>query len=75
MKLILSPKDNLNKIVLQNVKTFCLEGQTLCVVFEDGYARNYPLEHLWYYQSEQFNPEDDDAIESSLGVVFGARDA
>lgn len=51
MKLILSPKDNLNKIVLEDVATFALEGNTLVVVFETGRTRNYPLMHLWYYES------------------------
>lgn len=55
MKLILSPKDNLNKIELENVQTFCLEGETLCVIFEDGRTRNYPLYHLWYYESHVDN--------------------
>ena len=52
MRLILSPKDNLCKIVLTSVETFALEGDTLLVVFEDGDTRNYPLQHLWYYQSD-----------------------
>jgi len=51
MKLILSPKDNLNKITLDKVQTFALEGPTLLVVFESGETRNYPLLHLWYYKS------------------------
>jgi len=51
MNLILSPKDNLNKIILVDVKTFALEGQTLLVVFDSGRTRNYPLMHLWYYES------------------------
>ena len=51
MKLILSPKDNINKINLPNVETFCIEGPTLLVVFNDGRTRNYPLVHLWYYES------------------------
>lgn len=51
MKLILSPKDNLNKVTLENVQTFALEGNTLLVIFENGEARNYPLIHLWYYKS------------------------
>lgn len=55
MQLILSPKDNLNKIILENVETFALEGQTLLVVFEDGHTRNYPLMHLWYYRSDVDN--------------------
>lgn len=55
MKLILSPKDNLNKITLEEVKTFALEGETLLVVFESGKTRNYPLIHLWYYESHVNN--------------------
>jgi len=51
MELILSPKDNVNKMVLCDVETFCLEGSCLLVVFEDGRSRNYPLVHLWYYES------------------------
>jgi hypothetical protein len=52
MKLVLSPKDNVNKISLENVEVFAQEGRTLLVVFSDGRTRNYPLEHLWYYESE-----------------------
>jgi len=52
MNLILSPKDNINKITLENVETFALEGNTLLVVFIDGRTRNYPLIHLWYYQAQ-----------------------
>ena len=51
MQLILSPKDNLCKMTLDSVDGFALEGQTLLVVFDDGRTRNYPLEHLWYYES------------------------
>ena len=50
-KLILSPKDNLGKITLEGVSAFALEGGTLLVVFDNGDTRNYPLQHLWYYQS------------------------
>lgn len=51
MNLILSPKDNIGKITLENVSGFALEGATLLVIFEDGHTRNYPLIHLWYYRS------------------------
>jgi len=51
MQLTLSPKDNINKIELKDVETFCIEGPTLLVIFKDGRSRNYPLVHLWYYQS------------------------
>ena len=55
MKLILSPKDNGNKLVLRFVETFMLEGPTLGVVFKDGSRRNYPLCHLWWYGPDVIN--------------------
>jgi hypothetical protein len=51
MKLILSPKDNLGKMILDDVQGFAIEGCTLLVVFESGRTRNYPMQHLWYYES------------------------
>lgn len=51
MKLTLSPKDTLIKTTLERVQSFALEGETLLVVFEDGRTRNFPLMHLWYYES------------------------
>jgi hypothetical protein len=55
MTITLSPKDNLNKVTLNGVDTFALEGETLLVVFVDGRTRNYPLTHLWYYESHVDN--------------------
>ena len=52
MNLILSPKDNLCKLKLECVEAFAIEGVTLLVIFDDGRTRNYPLQHLWYYQSD-----------------------
>jgi len=51
MELILSPKDNIGKMILKDVDAFALEGETLLVVFKSGRTRNYPLMHLWYYES------------------------
>ena len=51
MKLILSPKDNINKIEME-VETYAQEGSTLLVIFADGRARSYPMEHLWYWEGE-----------------------
>ena len=51
MRLIISPKDNINKITLENVETFAIEGSTLLVVYNDGRCRNYPMCHLWYWES------------------------
>jgi len=52
MKLILSPRDTLTKIELQGVETFCMEANTLLVIFTNGHSRNYPYIHLWYWESE-----------------------
>ena len=51
MNLIISPKDNINKVVLKEVETFTLEGNTLLVVYQDGRTRNFPLVHIWYYEA------------------------
>lgn len=51
MKLILSPKDNINKIEVE-CETFAQEGQTLLVIFKDGRARSYPMQHLWYWEGQ-----------------------
>lgn len=51
MKLILSPKDNLGKIILSGVVAFSEQVNTLVVIFEDGRTRNYPFCHIWYYES------------------------
>lgn len=49
MKLIISPKDNINKIEVE-CETFAQEGCTLLVIFADGRARSYPMQHLWYWE-------------------------
>jgi len=51
MILKLRPKDSLHKLILEDVESFAQEGNRLLVVFDDGRVRNYPLVHLWYYES------------------------
>lgn len=51
MDLIISPKDSINKISLKEVEMFALEGNTLLVVYKDGRTRNFPLVHIWYYET------------------------
>lgn len=51
MRLIVSLKNNLNKEVFDNVSYFEPEGETLLIVFFDGYTINIPLRHVWYYSS------------------------
>ena len=68
MQLVLSPKDNIGKICLEDVECFALEGETLLVVFESGETRNYPLQHLWYYSSHvEFHKIEVSRIGEQLG--------
>jgi hypothetical protein len=56
VRLLLSPKDAGPKLNLENVETFCQEGETLLVIFADGRRRNYPHRHLWYWESDAWEP-------------------
>ena len=51
MNLVISPINNINKLVLTNVETFYQENKTLLVVFNNGRCRSYPMEHLWYWEA------------------------
>lgn len=57
MRLVLSPKDNSNKLAF-DVETYFQEGETVGVVMPDGSRRNYPFQHLWWYgtTAEAANP-------------------
>lgn len=52
MKLTISPKDTTKKIKLENVDYVTQEGRTLLVVFVGGISRNYPFDHIWYWEME-----------------------
>lgn len=51
VKLLISPKDTIEKLVLEDVLTYSEQVNTLMVVFTDGRVRNYPFIHIWYYQA------------------------
>lgn len=72
-RLILSPKDNLGKITLDGVASFALEGETLLVVFDDGRTRNYPLQHIWYYESHTAYHQRGPLVEKTKQPEYGAR--
>lgn len=50
-RLTLSWKDDLNKAMIEDVAEYAIQGQTLMVALRDGTVSNYPLMHLWYYES------------------------
>jgi hypothetical protein len=73
MNLIISPKDNSNKLLLKDVETFMPEGPTLGVVFKDGSRRNYPLEHIWWYGPDTVNQNRTQPVsEKRIGIKLGA---
>lgn len=51
-KLIISPKDTTQKLELTDVQYVTQEGNTLLVVFTDGRTRNYPFDHIWYWEMQ-----------------------
>jgi len=46
-------KDTTTPVFYENVKSHFLEGPTLALLFNDGKVRNFPLIHIWYYETKQ----------------------
>lgn len=46
-------KDTTTPVYYDNVLSHFLEGNTLALLFETGKVRNFPLIHIWYYETEQ----------------------
>ncbi len=46
-------KDTTTPIYYENVLSHFLEGATLALLFEDNIVRNFPLYHIWYYETQQ----------------------
>lgn len=53
MKVKIKLKDTTTPVFYDNVLSHFLEGQTLALLFEDGSVRNFPLIHIWYYETKQ----------------------
>ena len=47
----IKPKDSTAPVYYHNVLAHYTEGNTLAVLFQDGAVRNFPLQHIWYYES------------------------
>lgn len=52
MRLILSPIDTMSKIEFLDVETYMCSRDVLFVVFKDGRCRQFPMVHLWYWETE-----------------------
>jgi hypothetical protein len=46
-------KDTTTPIYYEGVLSHFLEGNTLALLFEDNIVRNFPLIHIWYYETQQ----------------------
>lgn len=53
MTVKIKPKDTTSPVYYNNVLSHFLEGNTLGLLFEDGSVRNFPLVHIWYYETKQ----------------------
>jgi hypothetical protein len=53
MKVKIKLKDTTTPIYYDKVLSHFLEGPTLALLFESGDVRNFPLVHIWYYETNQ----------------------
>tara|TARA_R110000796_G_scaffold231853_3_gene349894 strand:- start:10679 stop:10873 length:195 start_codon:yes stop_codon:yes gene_type:complete len=53
MKVKIKLKDTTTPVFYDKVLSHFLEGPTLALLFEDGSVRNFPLVHIWYYETTQ----------------------
>ena len=53
MKVKLKLKDTTTPVYYTEVLSHFLEGSTLALLFKDGSVRNFPLIHIWYYETKQ----------------------
>ncbi len=53
MEVKIKLKDTTTPIYYEGVLSHFLEGSTLALLFEDNIVRNFPLIHIWYYETQQ----------------------
>lgn len=46
-------KDTTTPIYFDEVLSHFLEGNTLALLFEDNIVRNFPMIHIFYYETQQ----------------------
>ncbi len=60
----IKPKDSTSPVYYDKVLSHFLEGETLGLLFEDGSVRNFPLMHIWYYETTQ--PREKTKVDSEM---------
>lgn len=46
-------KDTTTPVYYDEVVSHFTEGCTLALLFKDGSVRNFPMIHIWYYETKQ----------------------
>jgi len=46
-------KDTTTPVFYEDVLSHFIEGPTLALLFKDNVVRNFPLLHIWYYETTQ----------------------
>lgn len=46
-------KDTTTPVYYEDVVSHFMEGSTLALLFKDNVVRNFPLIHIWYYETQQ----------------------
>lgn len=73
MTVKIKPKDSTSPVFYENVVSHFLEGNTLGLLFESGEVKNFPLQHIWYYETKQ--PREKTRVLSDLEVKTIRNDA
>tara|TARA_R110002050_G_scaffold125237_1_gene244780 strand:+ start:641 stop:853 length:213 start_codon:yes stop_codon:yes gene_type:complete len=53
MRVKIKLKDTTTPVFYEDVISHFLEGNTLALLFKDNTVRNFPLIHIWYYETKQ----------------------
>lgn len=61
-------KDTTTPVYYENVLSHFLEGPTLALLFKNGKVRNFPMVHIWYYETEQ--PREATKLGSEIGETI-----
>lgn len=53
MNVKIKMKDTTTPIYFEEVLSHFIEGPTLALLFKDNVVRNFPLVHIFYYETQQ----------------------
>lgn len=53
MNVKIKMKDTTTPIYFEGVQSHFIEGCTLALLFDDNIVRNFPMVHIFYYETQQ----------------------